>query len=253
MWDPTQYGRYADERSRPFFDLIARVRAEKPRRVADLGCGSGELTATLAERWPDAVVTGLDSSEAMIAKAVAANPGVEFAVADLRDWQPEPDTDVVVSSAVFQWVPGHRELLVDWAERLPAGAWLAFQVPGNFAAPSHEAIRRVCASPRWTVVADVPRPDPVSSPAEYLDLLTACGLDVEAWETTYLHVLPGDDPVLEWVKGTALRPILDRLPDPEERAAFLADLGARLREAYPRKPYGTVFPFRRVFVVARKP
>jgi trans-aconitate 2-methyltransferase len=146
MWDPTVYRRFGSERSRPFADLVGRIGAEKPRAVVDLGCGPGDLTATLADRWPDARVTGLDSSPEMIERALALGAGVDFGVGDVRDWRPGPDTDVLVTNATLQWVPEHRELLDRWARELPAGAWLAMQVPGNFDAPSHRASREIAAT-----------------------------------------------------------------------------------------------------------
>ncbi|HEU5110719.1 MAG TPA: methyltransferase domain-containing protein, partial [Micromonosporaceae bacterium] len=135
MWDPATYLRFDDERSRPFADLVARIGARRPRAVVDLGCGPGTLTATLADRWPDAAVRGIDSSPEMIERASALGAPVEFAVADLRDWRPGPDTDVVVTNAVLQWVPEHPRLLPGWLAALPSGAWFALQVPGNFGAP----------------------------------------------------------------------------------------------------------------------
>lgn len=250
MWDPEIYGRYADERSRPFFDLVARISAERPGRVVDAGCGSGELTAELARRWPDADVHGFDSSPAMIGKAPAGDR-LTFSVDDVTRWRPGRPVDVIVSNAVLQWVPGHRELLSRWTGVLAPGGWLAFQVPGNFDAPSHALVRELCRT-RWRDrLGDLVREPPVDDPAGYLDRLTALGCRVDAWETTYLHVLPGDDAVLTWITGTALRPVLDRL-GPDERDAFLGDCAALLNEAYPRRPYGTVFPFRRIFVVAQK-
>ncbi|WP_433245709.1 trans-aconitate 2-methyltransferase [Streptosporangium sp. CA-135522] len=250
MWDPEIYGRYADERSRPFFDLVARIAAEHPRQVVDVGCGSGELTAELARRWPDADVHGFDSSPAMIGKAPAGDR-LSFSVGDVTRWRPERPVDVIVSNAVLQWVPEHRELLARWIDALAPGGWLAFQVPGNFDAPSHALVRELCRTKWRDRLADLAGRSPVDDPAGYLDRLTALGCRVDAWETTYLHVLAGEDAVLRWVTGTALRPMLDRL-DPEEADVFLADCAALLGEAYPRRPYGTIFPFRRIFVVAQK-
>jgi trans-aconitate 2-methyltransferase len=248
IWDPDVYTRYADERSRPFFELVGRIAATAPRKVADLGCGTGELTATLARRWPEAEVHGIDSSAAMIAKAPRGDR-LTFAVQAVADWQGGPDVDVIVSNALLQWVPEHRDLLDRWVAELPQDGWLAFQVPGNFDAPSHQIIRELCRT-RWKdELADTIRDAPVADPVGYHAQLTALGCEVDAWETTYVHLLPGS--VLEWVKGTALRPMLDRL-DAERQAAFLADCGRMLDEAYPPGPYGTAFPFRRVFVVARK-
>ncbi|WP_326644919.1 trans-aconitate 2-methyltransferase [Streptosporangium sp. NBC_01755] len=250
MWDPAVYGRYADERARPFFDLVSRIPAADPGYVVDAGCGTGELTAELARRWPDARIHGFDSSPAMIEKAPAGG-SLSFSVEDVRRWSPASPVDVIVSNAVLQWVPEHRELLPRWVEALAPGGRLAFQVPGNFDAPSHALVRELCRTKWRDRLGDLASYSPVDDPAGYLGLLARLGCRVDAWETTYLHVLPGDDAVLSWITGTALRPMLDRL-DPAEAAAFLADCAALLREAYPRGPYGTIFPFRRIFVVAQK-
>jgi trans-aconitate 2-methyltransferase len=254
MWDPGQYQRFADERSRPFFDLIARVGAEDPGLVVDLGCGPGTLTATLASRWPGAEVQGIDSSAEMIAAARAlpdsAGHRLTFAVGDVREWAPAGRVDVIVSNAVLQWVPGQLSVLAGWASFLTAGGWLAFQVPGNFDQPSHAALRELAGSDRWRSLLDgVQLNRQAADPAEYLDLLARAGFEVDAWETTYLHVLHGNDPVLDWYKGTGLRPVLAALP-PGQAAQFLDDYRARMSEAYPAAPYGTVLPFRRVFVAA---
>ena len=253
-WDPRQYVRYADERGRPFHELVARIDTDAPRRVVDLGCGPGTLTATLAQRWPGAIVEGIDSSAEMIGSAAPlTRDGLTFRVADVASWTPPADTDVIVSNATLQWVPGHETLLASWAAGLPSGGWLAFQVPGNFGSPSHVLMRRVAESPRWRAqVGDVLRhDDAVASPARYVEVLHDAGLDADVWETTYLHVLQGDDPVLQWVRGTGLRPILAALPE-AEAAEFSASYAALLREAYPHTPAGTIFAFRRIFAVGRK-
>jgi trans-aconitate 2-methyltransferase len=264
MWDPGLYLRYGDERSRPFGDLLARVGATKPRAVVDLGCGPGNLTATLPRRWPDARVEGIDSSPEMVTRARELNAGIgstssssgtiAFAAGDVRDWSPAPDVDVVISNAVLQWVPGHEELLVRWAGQLAEGGWLAFQVPGNFDAPSHRALRAVAADPRWqSGLAEAVAPRTVLDPEAYAQLLTGAGCEVDAWETTYLHQLPaeaGVHPVLTWMEGTALRPVREVLPD-GEWAEFRDQLGVRLAEAYPVVGDVIYFPFRRIFLVAR--
>ncbi|WP_103348141.1 trans-aconitate 2-methyltransferase [Amycolatopsis sp. CA-128772] len=252
MWDPDKYLDYADLRARPFHDLVARIGASSPRRVTDLGCGPGNLTASLRDRWPAAALECSDSSPEMVAAARAR--GLDATLLDVRDWQPAPDTDVVVSNAVLQWVPDHAALLRRWAASLPEGAWLAVQVPGNFNAPSHALTRELAASPEWAShLSDVVlrEGDAVSAPAEYADLLADVGCTVDAWETTYVQPLRGPSPVLEWIAGTALRPIRAALPDSEwER--FRADLAPRLDAAYPTRADGvTWFEFRRVFFVAR--
>jgi len=215
MWDPETYLRYADERARPFLDLIARIGASDPRVVLDLGCGPGTLTVTLTHRWPAAHITGVDSSPHMIARARALQAGITFIQADLRDWSLPADADVVVSNATLQWIPEHTELLRRWVSHLRPGSWLAFQVPGNFNAPSHRALRELAESAPWrkALAGVLRKSDAVLEPAEYAELLDDCVLDV--WETTYLHLLPaGDDhPVLTWMEGTALRPVRAVLGD----------------------------------------
>jgi trans-aconitate 2-methyltransferase len=256
MWDPGQYQHFGDERSRPFFDLLARVAAEDPGHVADLGCGPGTLTVTLADRWPNADVRGIDSSPEMIeaAQALPAADGrrVSFAIGDVRDWRPDGRVDVIVSNAVLQWVPDHLAVVTRWAGFVQPGGWLAFQIPGNFDQPSHAALREMARSDRWRgLLAGVSLNRQAADPAEYLDLLARAGLEVDAWETAYLHVLHGQEPVLDWYMGTGLRPVLTAL-QPDQAAKFLQEYAARMREAYPAAPYGTVFPFRRVFVVATR-
>ncbi len=250
MWDPTVYRRYGAERSRPFFDLVAQIGAEHPRAVVDLGCGPGELTLALAEHWPGARLTGVDSSPEMIEKASAQGSDARFRLADVRKWQPDSEVDVLVTNATLQWVPEHRDLLTRWARELPPGAWLAMQVPGNFDAPSHRAVRAIA---RQYGVAHTTREAPVDDAAGYAALLLAAGAEVDAWETTYLHLLPetGDEhPVLRWVEGTALRPVKAALDENAWRA-FRADLARELTAAYPAAGGFVAFPFRRIFVVAR--
>jgi trans-aconitate 2-methyltransferase len=254
MWNPTTYLAFADQRARPFHDLINRIDAERPRRVVDLGCGPGNLTEILARRWPAATVEAVDSSPEMV--AAARERGIDARVGDVAGSRPEPDTDVVVSNAVLQWVPDHPSLLRDWVTALPSGAWLAVQVPGNFAAPSHTLVRDLVRGAQWRqMLADVAlrEEDAVLESQGYADLLADAGAQVDAWETTYLQRLTGEDPVLEWISGTALRPIRATLDD-ERWPRFRAQLAPMLRAAYPPRADGsTWFPFRRVFAVARKP
>jgi trans-aconitate 2-methyltransferase len=249
-WDPAAYLRFAGERARPFLDLLARVDVSAPGTVVDLGCGDGSTTALLADRWPAARVTGIDSSPEMLTVA-PRRPQLEFRLGDVRDWQPQEPVDVVVCNAVLHWVPGHERLLARWAQWLAPGGALAVQVPGNFRAPTHALLAGLCRAPAWAErLADAaPAPSAVLEPAGYLDVLTGAGLSADVWETTYLHVLSGEDPVLAWVRSTALRPVLARL-DEAAAAVFTAEYAAALRAAYPRRPDGsTLLPFRRLFAV----
>lgn len=252
-WDPERYLTYADERGRPFVELLARVDAEDPQEVVDLGCGPGNLTVLLAERWPRARVRGLDSSPEMIAAAREVSDRVAFEVADLRGWRPDRPVDVLVSNATLQWVPGHLELLPELVGRVASGGWLAFQVPGNFDEPSHTIRRDLAAEDEYAAyTADVAVPAS-HDPATYLDVLSGLGCRVDAWETTYLHVLDGPDPVFTWVSGTGARPTLQALPA-DVRPRFEQEFRRRLAAAYPAREDGTVvLPFRRVFVVAGTP
>lgn len=251
VWDPSKYLAFSDHRDRPAHELLARVPAEAPRRVVDLGCGAGNLTALLTARWPDAQVEASDSSPEMV--AAARERGVPAEVAGVEDWHPHPDTGVVLCNAVLQWVPDHVRLLRERLAELPSGAWFAMQVPGNFEAPSHARIREVAVDPRWRHSLDDALARTTVLPATgYADVLTDLGLAADAWETTYVHALRGPDPVLEWVTGTALRPVRAVLGD-RDWELFRGELAERLRVDYPRRSDGiTWFPFRRVFAVAHQ-
>ena len=225
MWDPQRYLVFGDERARPFHDLMSVVGAHEPREVVDLGCGPGNLTATLAQRWPAARVVGVDSSTEMVAAARELD-GIEVVHADLREWTPDRPVDVLVSNATLQWVPDHLGLLPQLVAAVAPDGWFAFQVPGNFTEASHVLLYQLADSSQWRDrigVGHVPRPSS-REPAEYLAVLAELGLAVQVWETTYFHVLSGDDAVLEWVSGTALRPVLAALTQ-DERAEFTRGYG----------------------------
>lgn len=253
-WDPQQYDRFADERSRPFFDLTNRIRHTDPETVIDLGCGPGNLTATLSARWPKATIVGVDNDEAMLkAAATHASTRVQFELGDIAEWDPDRQVDVIVSNAALQWIPSHLSLLPRLVDTLNPGGALAIQVPGNFDDPHHLAIRQVMARTRWrTALAGLPERSLSSYPAVvYHAELARLGCEVDSWETSYVHVLQGEDPVLEWVKGTALRPVLSALT-PQEAAQFCTELNELLRVSFGSHSWGTPFPFRRVFAVAHK-
>ncbi len=228
--------------------------------MVDLGCGNGPLTLGLAERWPDARVIGVDSSAEMIARAneLDTDGRVAWMQADLAAWRPDSAVDVVVTNAALQWVPDHLTLLPHLLEYLSPAGWFAMQVPGNFDAPSHSLLREVAArSPRAAEL--VPRMRgafTVSEPTAYAQLLADAGLEPDVWETTYLQLLDPagelESPVLEWTRGTALRPVFEVLTDEAERAQFVAEYAAELARAYPRRSFGTPFPFRRIFAVGHR-
>jgi len=256
-WNPGQYLKFAEPRFRPGLDLMARVPDLPARRVVDLGCGTGQLTAMLSARFPQARTTGVDNSRDMLAKARAEHPAeswphLDWHEADIASWAPEEPLDLLFSNAALQWVTDHRTLFPRLLQCVAPGGILAVQVPTNFSAPSHVLLRKTVEerdlSDRITL-----RHDPVLTAEGYYDLLAPRAARVEIWETEYLHVLEGKAPVLEWVRATALRPVLDVLSGPE-LDRFLDDYGRRLDEAYPRRADGsTLFPFRRLFLLAQAP
>ncbi|WP_330296760.1 trans-aconitate 2-methyltransferase [Streptomyces sp. NBC_00503] len=263
-WDPQQYLRHAGHRARPFLDLLTRIPElpSRPARVADLGCGPGNVTALIADRWPEARITGYDLSPEMLDRASAEYAGptsgggrLDFRHGDLADWVPEEPYDLIVSNAALQWVPGHPGSFAAWINGLRPGGTFAFQIPGNFTAPSHRILAELCDTPRWRarLAGHGARYIHILEPAGYLERFTELGCDADVWETTYYQLLEGPDPVLDWVKGTALRPVLTALGEDREAVdVFLAEYRTLLRHAYPPGPRGTVFPFRRIFAVARK-
>jgi trans-aconitate 2-methyltransferase len=261
-WDPGQYQRYAEHRGRPMRDLLARVTIAEPRLVVDLGCGPGDQTRALADRWPAARIIGLDNSPEMIARARQddVDGRVEWVLQSAEDWDPATvggPLDVLVTNATLQWVPTHLRLIGRWVEALGPGGTFAMQVPSNFRAPSHRLMREVAQ--RHTRASELKsaldRADAVAKPETYAALLLDHTPHVDVWETTYQQVLPAADgqphPVLEWVRATGLRPVLGVLPEGRERDAFIETYAAELETAYPRRPHGVLFPFSRIFAVAR--
>lgn len=259
-WDPVAYGRFAQERRRPFDDLMARVGAIRPRTVVDLGCGSGEMTIELARRWPAARVVGIDPSPQMIETARAADGAdlVEWRRLSAEDWDATRDgpIDLVVTNAVLQWVPSHLDLLPRWLEALGPGGVIALQVPGNMQAPAHALMREVASThPRAAeLVPALNRARASADPTDYVRVLVGAGFEADAWETTYVHLLSGEHdehPVLSWVRSTGLRPVQQILTE-DEFVEFTTEYERRLRQAYPEEPFGVALPFRRVFAIGRR-
>jgi trans-aconitate 2-methyltransferase len=252
-WDPAQYLKFAGERMRPAVDLLARIPLAAPASVVDLGCGAGNLAPLILARWPGTRLTGVDSSPEMLAKARAGFPQADFIRADVARWRPAAPVDVIYSNAALHWIPEHDALMAALLEALAPGGALAVQMPRNFRAPSHTAIAETIEQGPWrSKLEPVLRRDPVAEPAHYWRLLQGRTASLEIWETEYLQVLSGENPVAEYTKGTWLRQFLDRL-EPPERAAFEADYRRRVAPHYPPQADGrTLFPFRRLFIVARR-
>jgi trans-aconitate 2-methyltransferase len=251
VWDPGKYLEFAGPRLRPALDLLAHVPLAAPGVVFDLGCGAGNVTRLLTERWPAAAVTGIDGSAAMLAAARAAAPAAEWVEADLGAWRAPRPADLLFSNAALHWLDDHPRLFPRLIADLAPGGVLAVQMPRNHGAPSHtEMVAAAKAGPWRERLGPALRPRPVPEPAVYHDLLQPHVSRLDIWETEYLHVLDGDNPVVEWTRGSALKPLLDALEEPE-RSLFVAEYAARIARAYPRRPDGrTLLPFRRLFIVA---
>ncbi len=261
-WRPGVYLQFADDRLRPGFDLMARIGDLPPGPLYDIGCGAGQHARALADRWPDRPVFGLDSSPQMLAAARAARNGaagdsrVQWVQADAGTWQaPPPAPALLFSNAALQWLDGHQALLTRLFDMLAPGGVLAVQMPRNDASPSQVLLREVAAQGPWAEVLKGARLlKPLGTPDTYYGWLAAAGArQIDLWESHYVHVLQGDDPVFDWVKSTSLRPVLERLSC-ALLDGYVNELKARLRTAYPRRTDGTtLFPFRRLFFVCRRP
>lgn len=251
-WDPDRYLQFADHRTRPFVDLVARVQGT-PRTIVDLGCGPGHLTAVLRARWANATIHGVDSSPAMIDRATADNldDRTTYELADVVTWTPDEPVDLVISNALFQWVPDQLSVIERVSRSVTPGGTFALQVPRNYGGPSHRLLHEISARPPFGRHTEGLHDDRSTDPVAYLELFNDLGWATDLWETTYFHVLPGENPVYEWIAGTGAGPILQALPD-GLRAEFVDAYRAALREAYPPHPWGTVLPFTRTFAVARR-
>jgi trans-aconitate 2-methyltransferase len=251
-WDPAKYLRFGDERTRPSHDLVARIRIDAPRTVIDLGCGPGNSTQVLRQRWPDARVTGLDNSPHMIAAARTAHPDQEWLLGDMQLWESGDAYDVVFSNAALQWARDQAALVQRWFRQVTPGGALAFQMPSGRYAPVRQLMERVAGDPAWTSRMDAARRAlTMEEPHVYYDALATIARSIDMWETEYYHVLESPAAIVDWMSGTGLRPFLDALATPDERVRFTTQLTGLVEEAYSRRADGRVlFPFRRLFLIA---
>jgi trans-aconitate 2-methyltransferase len=252
-WDPKTYLAFGGERTRAAAELVARIALQDPQHIADLGCGPGNSTALLAARWPEAQIDGIDNSRSMLAEARETPVRARWIEADVGSWSPDTKYDLIYSNATLHWIAAHESLLPRLMSYLAPGGVLAFQVPRNFAEPSHMIAQEIAGEPRWSAkLAQARDWWNVHEPEDYYNILEPLAAPIDIWETRYLQTLEGPDAVYRWVKGTGLRPFLDALDGPE-REAFIAEYRARAVRAYPERPNGvTLFPFQRLFCVATR-
>ena len=251
-WNADLYLQFANERMQPSLDLAARIRLEAPRRIIDLGCGPGNSTTVLRGRWPGAEIVGLDHSADMIAKARADYPVATWELGEIPTWSPVQKFDLVFTNAALQWVPDHAVLIPHLFAQVTAGGALAVQVPAHLESPVHRAILKIADDPEWSVRLESARwMLNVATPESYYDLLCRDATGIDAWVTTYQHVLAGPEAIIEWMRGTGLRPFLEALPGDEPRDRFVARLLELVTDGYPRRAdEKVIFPFRRLFFVA---
>jgi trans-aconitate 2-methyltransferase len=252
-WDPVQYLRFSDERLRPALDLLGRVPIEAPRRVVDLGCGAGNISAILKSRFPAAEVVGVDSSAAMLDKARAAAPDCRFIHAGFEEWAPDAPVDLLFSNAALHWTGAHETLFPRLLSCLTPGGWLAVQMPAMHDAALRRLQPEIAAAGPWApALRGLASAPPILAPGDYWDILKPQAASLDIWETIYLHALTGPDAVGEWAAGSSLRPFLDPL-GPELRAGFRRAYGAAMAVHYPPRADGTtLLPFRRLFLLARR-
>jgi trans-aconitate 2-methyltransferase len=254
-WNPDLYLQFKAERTQPTVDLVARIAIDSPRTVVDLGCGPGNSTLVLRERWPDADVLGIDNSREMIEKARAAGPDGRWQLADIREWRPEEKCDVLFSGATLQWIPDHKQLMPRLFSFVRAGGAFAVQLPANQEAPLHNALLRISRRREWKrLVAGCEDLIVYQPPAFYYGILSALSPKVQLWETTYYHVLRGHQELIDWYSSTGMRTYLERLPEESQKELFRMRVLKECRGSYPVQTDGRIlYPFNRLFFVVGKP
>ena len=251
-WEPQTYLRYADIRFRAGLDLIARIPKLAYSTIYDLGSGTGHLTRILADTFTNSKVIGVDSSPEMLAEARREFPDLTWQQADIRSWNPPDAPDLIYTNAALQWVPDHESLVPALLNKLRAGGVLAMQVPRHFESPSHVGLKELVMQSDWREKLEPLLLAPIPAPETYWRWLSSHARNLDIWESIYLQVLDGQDPVVNFMRGTALRPFLSALPK-DEGEKFLDAFAKRMAVTYPRQPNGqTLFPFRRLFLIAQR-
>ena len=252
-WDPSQYLKFADHRLRPAVDLLNRVDLDSPSVVYDLGAGAGNVTELLAKRWPEARIVGVDDSEEMLQEAAKRAPNIDWEVGDIGKWEPKEPAELIFTNAALHWITGHTDLFTRLMSSMAPGGIFAVQMPRNFGAVSHTSISEAALNGPWrSKLEPLLRPAPVEPPPFYIDILSSMSSSLDVWETEFSQILTGENPVKEWTKGTWLMPLLNALDEPE-RSNFEAAYAELIADRYPKQPDGTtVFPFKRMFIVAKR-
>ena len=251
-WNPQLYLKFADQRGRPAADLIAQIQLENPKRIIDLGCGTGNSTERLHQRWPTADITGLDSSPAMLRQARNNHPEWVWIESTIEDWSPTAAYDLIFSNAALHWVPQHESLFSRLFQQLAPQGVMAVQMPHNSHSPAHQALRRIATDPHWSaLLAAAMESTFVQPPDFYYRVLRKSASRLNIWETEYLQIMDGPRAVLDWLRSTAMRPYLQRLPNDSQRQRFEAMCLAEFERFYPADDQGkTLFPYRRLFIVS---
>lgn len=251
-WNPHLYLKFSDQRGRPAADLVAQIELENPDRIIDLGCGTGTSTERLHQRWQNAQITGLDSSPAMLRQARDNHPKWDWIESTIEDWSPTAAYDLIFSNAALHWVAQHGALFPQLMEQVSPGGVLAVQMPHNSGSPAHQAISRIATDPHWSAALAVDSESTFVQPADfYYRTLRKSASRLNIWETEYLQIMDGPRAVLDWVRSTAMRPYLERLPEEAQRQRFEAMCLAEFERSYPADDRGkTLFPYRRLFIVA---
>ena len=254
QWDPDQYLKFRNERTQPAYDLVARISHPNPRMIIDAGCGPGNSTDILLQRWPSASISGFDSSLEMLNEAEASNQNIKWFESTIEDWNPTKTYDIIFSNAVLQWVENHEFMLPRLLSFLNKSGALAMQMPAHYKSPLHQQLINIAGKPDWAGFTEAERSLlSLAKPSFYYNLLAPITSKIDIWETQYFHIMDSSQAILEWFRGTGLRPFLEALPDDQARQSFESEVLKEYTNAYPQEANGKVlFPFNRFFLIGYK-